>query len=226
MKILRLIFGGLLMLGILPAAHCQQTPPTYPDIVQEYYHQPHPQLVDLLITHLNEMTADSLRQQQLKNQEPTILAFFSALNTKDAAVKTELAAKLGQIISPRLRSLMQLSLTSSPQEVFDKAPLSPAYNDMAWSAYFATGDTHYLDLLLANCHHAAERHDRNLFFTGASARWSLCSVAHQDATVRAYLASLPKPSQDVKALLKADPDELKQEMFTIYAQYQKRGSWH
>ncbi|WP_375416015.1 hypothetical protein [uncultured Hymenobacter sp.] len=206
-------------------AQTQSSPQTYSHVVEQYYLKPDTSVVTLLVRHLNEASSDTLRRAVILHHAPSYQGFYCALATKEPTVKSQLTARLTQISDLQLRRLIARSYRAALDSLFQKTPVSPGFNDMSWGAYFATGNAHYLDLLIRNCRYANERKNQNLFFTGTSAWWSLASVAQQDEVVRAYLISQRGHQKGIDLILNTDPATLRQQITATYVEYQRKGRW-
>ena len=193
-------------------------------LLQTYYHHPDKQVVALTIDYLNRHCVDSTQKAILQSRGQVYVGFLTALMAQDTAKRTQLHALTSQINDPSFRQLLASLLPLMPARLFTALPPTPSYNDMAWAAYFATGDPQYLNLLIRNCRYAVERKNMNLYVTGASARWSLCAMARQDSLVQQYLLT-QRTSKEVQLILRADPSALRQQITEVTAQNQQRGGW-
>ena len=196
----------------------------YGHLLQTYYHHPDKQVVALTIAYLNRHCVDSTQKATLQSRAQIYVGFLTALMAQDTAKRTQLRARQSQINDPGFRQLVGSLLPLTPARLFANLPLTPAYNDVAWAAYFATGDPQYLDLLVRNCRYAAERKNLNRYLTGASARWSLCSMAKQDSLVQQYLLT-QRTTKEAQLILHSNPSALRQQISEVLAQNQQRGGW-
>ena len=178
----------------------------YSAVLQHYHSQPDGRVVALLVTFLNQ-SAQQERRESMVNS--SLLGFFSALNARDKTIKAAVASKLDSVTAQAHRQVLQRSLETSTAKLFAELPISPAYNDTAWGAFFATGEDQYLELLLRNCQHASSQ-DVALLLTGTSARWSLGANARQDSSVRAFLLARQATSAEARLILAAAPNVLQQ----------------
>jgi len=96
---------------------------------------------------------------------------------------------------------------------------------MNWSSYFATGDVKYLKKIISDIQLADDRKDMNLFLTGITARWSLCSNAKEDKKVKDYLFTLKDKSPVIGDILKKEPEEFNQEMVDVLKEQRAKGIW-
>ncbi|HEY0031310.1 MAG TPA: hypothetical protein VGC65_11165 [Bacteroidia bacterium] len=191
----------------------------FSEILQTYYLYQDKDVVDKTISYLNNPEAD------YKRMEPVLTGFFAALFAKDSLVKNEFGTKIEKLDRQEFKDLFTALELSNVDSVYAKTPLSPAYNDMNWSSFFATGEVKYLDRIINNIHLSDDRIDRTLFLTGASAKWSLCSNARQDQLVKEHLASSKVEKKNIKEILKKEPAEFKEEMKEIVKQQREKGLW-
>ena len=190
-----------------------------------YYHQqPDKRIVSLTINYLNRHTVDSAQIAALQRQRNVLAGFLTALLAQDTTLRQQMRALHLRITDLGCRGFVAEILQLAPDRLFAKMPLAPAYNDMAWAAYGATGDVHYLERVLDNCRYAAERKSLNRYLTGASARWSLCSMAQQDTQVKSYLLAQRK-SPEARLVLQSSPAALRQQMTEELARTQQHGGW-
>jgi hypothetical protein len=189
------------------------------EILQTYYLYQDKDLVEKTIEMLNSPNTE------YKRYEPLLVGFYGALFSLDPVVKNNVNSNLDRLVNPDFKKLFKHLSTSNIDSIYAKTPLSPEYNDMNWASYFATGDTKFLDKIIANATHAEDRVDRNLFLTGASAQWSLCSNARQDKRVKEHLTAL-KENKAIQAILGKDPQEFRQEMIDIIKAQRAKGLWN
>jgi hypothetical protein len=101
---------------------------------------------------------------------------------------------------------------------------------MYWGAFFATGRTAFLQKLVDQLRYVDERDDEELFFAGATAKWSLASNAQSDPLVRSTLAGQTlKADQRTRALitelLTQPPAQVKQDIADIVRDQRAAGKW-
>ncbi len=97
---------------------------------------------------------------------------------------------------------------------------------MNWASFFATGDVRFLDHIIGKILLAEDRIDRNLFLTGASAKWSLCSNARQDKLVKEHLTGVKENKKQIEEILKKEPQEFRQEMIDVIKEQRAKGLWN
>lgn len=209
----------LFSLSLCLSLFSQQSNEKFGQYMQSYYQDNHDDLVEVTIEVINQPSTD------FKRFEPIITGFFGALFQANPNVKEEFSQKMETVTRPEFQTLLETLSTSDIDSIYDQTPLSPAFNDMHWSSFFATGNTKYLDPIIQNTKLATDRVDRNLFLTGASAKWSLSSNAKYYDEVRAHLESLRKSHPEIKEILKKEPFELKQEMIDVIKAERAKGNW-
>jgi hypothetical protein len=212
-------FTLLLILSLLltTVSFGQDGPAEYSNLLQSYYTQHDPELVDKTIRFVNTTA------QPYQRLEPTLKGFFGALFRQQPAVKTALYARLGEIQRPEFQQLFYAIKNTDLDSLYARAKPSPLLNDMSWSSYFATGNPRYLDLLIRHAGYFGERQDLNLYVTAGSALWSLCSNARQHPAVRAYLATVK--NQTVGLALQQEPAYFQQEMTAVIREQRAKGIW-
>lgn len=197
---------------------CQQCDNTYARILQDYFVKPDERVLTLLVKFLNR---PGMTQERERMVNSSAMGFFCALSDLQPTVRLLIEEKLDSIGNPAFRQVLRQSIGTTPDSLFAHSPLSPAFNDMTWGAYFATSNAKYLDLLLHNCQYHNNYSDRNLFLTGFTASWSLCSNARQYRPVRTYLRAQPG-SPTAKLLVKSRPVPLQRRMYAARDQYHQQ----
>ncbi len=197
----------------------QEAQRTFSDIIQTYYLYKDKELVEKTIEELNSP------KTEYKRFEPLMTGFYGALFSMDTVVRNSFNSSLNRITNQDFKELFKQLISSNIDSIYSKTPLSPEYNDMNWASFFATGDVKFLNKIIANISHAEERVDRNLFLTGASAKWSLCSNARQDKRVKEHLNGL-KENKNIQEILDKHPQEFRQEMINIIGGQRAKGLWN
>lgn len=192
----------------------------FSEIMQTYYLHQDKDIVEKTIEFVNNPKAD------YKRLEPILTGFFGALFSADTTVKSAFLKNSDKFQNIDFKQLFISLNATNIDSIYSKTPLSPAFNDMNWSSYFATGNVKFLDRIISNIPLAENRIDRNLFLTGASAKWSLCSNARQDKQVKEYLSNQKDNKKVIKEILKKEPQEFKQEMKDIIAEQRAKGLWN
>ncbi|MBD0404979.1 hypothetical protein [Flammeovirga sp. EKP202] len=157
---------------------------------------------------------------------PMITGFYGGLFLKDAEVKEEFKIGFQKFEDPLLRKLFkQLLKAEDIDELMNGFPISPSQNDMNWAAFFSTGNTKYLTVILKNATHAENREDLNLFLTGASAKWSLASNAQNHKRVSNFLKKNKEYKDLSKDILEKEPADFKKQIREVIIQERAKGNW-
>lgn len=197
----------------------QENERTFSHILQTYYLHRDKDLVEKTIEMLNSPGIE------YKRFEPLLTGFYGALFSLDPVVKKSFSSNFDRLTNPDFKNLFIYLNNSNIDSIYSKTPKSPEYNDMNWASFFATGDTKFLDKIIANVPYAEERVDRNLFLTGASAKWSLSSNARQDKRVKEHLDGL-RENKSIREILDKHPQEFRQEMIDIIKAQRAKGVWN
>jgi hypothetical protein len=217
MKTFKII--GFAIVLLFPDLSLGQIQRDFGDILQTYYLHKDKDLLEKTIEVLNSP------QTEYKRFKPILTGFFGALFSNDVSMKNNFSSNLNKIENPDFKELIEYLTISNIDSIYSKTSLSPEYNDMNWASFFATGNTNFLDNIIANISLAENRIDRNLYLTGASAKWSLCSNARNDKIVKNHLAELKENKKAIKEILKKEPYEFKQEMITVIKEQRAKGLW-
>ena len=216
-----------LLLGRTAAA--QDTPQfhTLDDVssfIQTYYQQPHPEHIGDLIRSFS-----SVGLAQRPHAAPPLIAFLAEVFAANPSRMAEWRAI--PIEDQTARQLVGQALNLSKYGgVMSRTGHSAELNDMYWGAFFATGNTAYLQKLVDQLHYYDEREDEALFLVGATAKWSLASNARSHPIVRSTLTgntlSTDQRTRDIAIqLLAQDPAQVKQETEEIVARQRQAGKW-
>jgi hypothetical protein len=216
MRVFKIVF--LIAISSFPGFSSGQER-TFSDILQTYYLYKDKDLVEKTIQMLNSP------QTEYKRFETLLTGFYGALFSIDTLTKNSFNSNLDRFQNADFKKLFKQLSTSNIDSIYSKTPLSPEYNDMNWASFFATGDVKFLNKIIANISHAQDRVDRNLFLTGASAKWSLCSNARQDKRVKEHLEGL-KENKNIQEILDKHPQALRQEMIDIIKGQRAKGLWN
>jgi hypothetical protein len=201
-------------------AYGQDSQRDFSEIMQTYYLHQDKDIVEKTIEFVNNPKAD------YKRLEPILTGFFGALFSSDTTVRSGFLKNSDKFQNIDFKQLFIFLNATNIDSIYSKTPLTPAFNDMNWSSYFATGNVKFLDRIISNIPLAENRIDRNLFLTGASAKWSLCSNARQDKQVKEHLSNQKDNKKVIKEILKKEPQEFKQEMKDIIAEQRGKGLWN
>jgi hypothetical protein len=224
------ILSGLL--SNFPVAWSDESPPaisTRKDLdafVHSYYLEPKPDLVAQAI--------DVIASENLLNTDARFLylGFFLqvyALNPKQRAEWERLL----EITSDPTRSALLNEANvykKNPEGGFDMPNPSEQRNDMAWGAFFASGNTRFITMLMNDMMHVDEREDKKLFLAGSSAKLSLAKNAQLYPKVGAFLknernASEGRKKQLLSDVLSLNPDKIKEETEAIITKQKENGKW-
>ena len=189
-------------------------------ILQSYYLYKDKDLIDKTIDFINNTKMD------YNSLNPILTGFFGALFLNDNSVKTNIISNLNKIEKLDIKELLTRLSSSNIDTFYSKAKVSTQYNDMNWSSFFATGNTKYVDNIISNIPFSENRIDINLFLTGASAKWSLCSNSKQDKTVKAYLSTVQEKNKNIKEILEKEQQYFREEMVSILKDQKAKGIWN
>jgi hypothetical protein len=220
MKKLRTIVMLLITLLFSNLIYGQDSQRDFSEILQTYYLHKDKDLVEKTIEFVNNPKAD------YKRLEPILTGFFGALFSADSVIRNEFYTNADKFKTQEIKQLFSFLNATDIDSIYSKTPLTPAFNDMNWSSYFATGNVKFLDKIISNISLAENRIDRNLFVTGASAKWSLSSNAKQDKQVKEHLVNQKENKKAIKEILKKEPKEFKQEMKDVIAEQRAKGLWN
>lgn len=118
----------------------------------------------------------------------------------------------------------------NPKAVVGSVPPSPSHNDWMWGAYFASGDTEYLDGIIATLPHSAHRESQEVFLAGATARWSLASNAQQHFAIERYVRERLQGADDelaplLREALERDPASFREDLVRVIREQKEAGVW-
>ena len=192
----------------------------FSEIMQTYYLHQDKDIVEKTIEFVNNPKADC------KRLEPILTGFFGALFSNDTTVRSAFLKNSDKFQNTDFKQLFIFLNATNIDSIYSKTPLTPTFNDMNWSSYFATGNVKFLDKIISNISLAENRIDRNLFLTGASSKWSLCANARQDKQVKEHLIIQKDNKKVIKEILKKEPQEFKQEMKDVIVEQRAKGLWN
>jgi hypothetical protein len=219
MKKIKTIVILLLTLLFPNLIYGQEKQREFTEILQTYYLHQDNDLVEKTLEFVNSSNVD------YKRVEPILTGFFGALFSADTLVRSEFLKNSDKFQKNEFKQLFTFLTTTNIDSIYLKTPLTPSFNDMNWSSYFATGNVKYLDRIISNIVLSENRTDLNLFVTGASAKWSLCSNARQDKQVKEHLIKQKENKKIIKEILNKEPQEFKQEMKDVIAEQRANGLW-
>jgi hypothetical protein len=190
--------------------------------VMSYYREPKPELVWQLLDFLG--TGDDLRCKG----GPGLVGFlaeFLATHPERVRGLSRLARSKSRLLENVFRDGRRLSRFGERALILridtvhfhnrfwcalHLEPFSPPLNDLFWGAYYASGDTRYLDRLIEHMRLVEEQQDPIIFLAGATARWSLGCHACSDPMVCRYLESVKSNHElgtrnHIELVLSVDP---------------------
>ena len=220
MRQLRTFIILLVTVSFSNLTYGQDSQRNFSEIMQTYYLNQDKDLVEKTIEFVNNPKAD------YKRLEPILTGFFGALFSADTTVRSAFLKNSDKFQNIDFKQLFIFLIATNIDSIYAKTPLTPAFNDMNWSSYFATGNLKFLDRIILNIPLAENRIDLNLFLIGATAKWSLCSIARQDKKVKEHISNQKVNKKVIKEILKKEPQEFKQEMKDIIAEQRAKGIWN
>ncbi len=107
---------------------------------------------------------------------------------------------------------------------------SPQLNDGWWAAFFASGNPKFVEKIIDQLQYCDERKDQLLFFSGATAKWSLASNARSNPLVRSTVENAKTTASAhqrelINEVLNEDPALIKQEIKEIIQTQRQAGKW-
>ena len=114
--------------------------------------------------------------------------------------------------------------------VLNSSGHSAQLNGACWGAFFATGNPKFVDKVVDQLRYFDERSDEALFFSGATAMWSLATNSRTYTAVRSAIDSAKinadKRTQDlIVELLSDDPARIKQQIAEVVRTQRDAGKW-
>jgi hypothetical protein len=212
----------LLMLAAMTAASAQPTdiaPLTadeFSDFSMSYFEQPRPDLIGRAMAFFDR----SGWAESSNHQLPSMMT-FSCIAHRHEQKAQQWTTMINSLHEPAKR-LLATAVSSSPEDLLRKIPLSAQKNDMNWTCYFATGDTKYVQNLLDVAAHYRERKDKDLYLVAATAMWSLASNS-RFPEVRRYLQSNASPV--AKTILGTPSEAIAAEVRNTLAEQHQKGIW-
>lgn len=220
MKRIKLSLLFLIALSLFNFSFGQNSDRQFGEILQSYYLYKDKDLINKTVDFVNNTN------MEYNSLSPILTGFFGALFLSDSIVKTNFISNLNKVEKSDIKELLNTLASSNIDSIYSRAKISTQFNDMNWSSFFATGNTKYLDNIIANIAYSENRSDINLFLSGASAKWSLCSNSKQDKKVKLYLTSLQDSNKTIKDILDKDQQFFREEMISILKQQKAKGIWN
>jgi len=212
----------LLMLAAMTAAAAQPTdiaPLTadeFSDFSMSYFEQPRPDLIGRAMVFFDR----SGWAESSNHQLPSMMT-FSCIAHRHEQKAQQWTTRINSLHEPA-KGLLATAVSSSPEDLLRKIPLSAQKNDMNWACYFATGDTKYVQNLLDVAAHYGERKDKDLYLVAATAMWSLASNS-RFPEIRRYLQSNASPA--AMAILGTPSEAIAAEVRNTLAEQHQKGIW-
>lgn len=212
---------SLVVIILFPISHLigQISGSEFSDMLQTYYIKKPQNMVNVTIEYVN------MESTNYNNLTTSITGFYGALFERDSLIKTSVQNRINEFEREDFQSLFKLLLATNVSNILDTLAMSPSYNDVCWAAFFACGDTNYIDQILINAELSSDLSDMYLCLTGYSAKWSLSSLANLDKNVGDYLNSIKKKSKIAKEVLKKEPSEFKSDMIALIKKQREEGVW-
>lgn len=198
----------------------------FDNFVQHYYLQPQPGLVLPAI----EFAGTSRLFTKHEEFALPVTAFFSALFSKYPESIDGWKKSVEQQDAQTQTYLLK-AVGNTPRQLAAQANSGMARNDIYWFAFFADGDTSYLDEIIAQLKYLDERKDFALFLTAATAEWSLTSNSKEHLLVRSTLETYKRNCVDeimcsvFDKILTQSPAQIEAEHRKIISAQQKKGLW-
>jgi len=193
--------------------------------MQTYYLHPQPNRIAEVIEVLNPSGF-----VQRPTNESVVIGFFSevfAANPNRVPQWQDRIAKQDD----RTKALLERALSvSKAGGLLNGTGHSPQRNDGWWAAFFASGNSKFVENIIDQLPYFDEREDEVLFFAGATAKWSLASNARTDPLVRSTIEKAKaranaRQQELINEVLNEDPDRIKEELKEIVQRQREAGKW-
>jgi hypothetical protein len=188
----------------------------FSEFSMSYFERPRPDLIGRAMVFFDR----SGWAESSNHQLPSMMT-FSCIAHRPEQRAQQWTTTINSLHEPA-KGLVATAMSSSPEDLLAKIPLSAQKNDMNWACYFATGDTKYIKNLLAVAANYGERKDRDLYLAAATAMWSLASNT-RFPEVRRYLQSNGGPV--AKAVLGTTQEAVEAEIRATLAEQHQKGIW-
>jgi|GEM_PF-982625 len=210
----KLLLAGLFILSTVCYAQNIIPPEKRGEVLQSFFTNPGSDLFTSIILSMDD-------DSSVKNNKGIILPLTGFITEglcryKDEREKYEKLGSRLKNINNIYNNCLKLSLVKDT--ILNWGEHNAAVNDLHWGAFFASGDTRYLDVLVSEMKYCDSK-DINLFVTATSARWSLCSNAIAYVQVKNYLESIKeKVHWELKPyileVLNSDPGDIRNKMLS------------
>jgi hypothetical protein len=202
-----------------------KTPGDVSGFMQSYYLHPQPDRVGAVIAALS--VSGILKSP---NSASPLIGFFSeifAANPNRLPEWQTLIAKQDDQTKALLDQALKVSKSGG---VLSSSGHSPQFNDACWGGFFASGNPKFVDKVVDQLQYFDERSDEALFFSGATAMWSLAENARTYTAVHLAIESAKvnadKRTQELIAeSLTDDPARIKQEIAEVIRTQREAGKW-
>ena len=186
--------------------------------IQTYYQNPNPEIVSAAITFLD-------RNGDLQvNAIPGVMGFFSCIFNDNVTYRDRWKQEI-EVLHGNVKDTLSVAFNTIPEVLMAKIGPSASQNEMCWGAFYASGDTRFIEKITDQTIYQTERDDLNLFFTGLSAKCSLADNARKHQSVREYIEERIKNCGEtsLKELLTREPEDFRKDMDRILNSEKKRG---
>jgi hypothetical protein len=151
--------------------------------IQCFYQHPGSTLLSDIIKSMDE---DSTFLSN-PNTNPVIIGFLTVALSKYHEKSEGYQEMANELKFKRSLVLYCLELSGVKDTILNWPGHNSSINDLHWGGFFASGDTRYLERLVSELQYCDNKDSLNLFLTGNSAKWSLCSNAINYPEVKQYL---------------------------------------
>jgi len=216
----KIITLALIVLGFNQTILSQNIKQNFGAILTTYYLEKDDDLIEKSIDFFNHINPNDTHIPQI------IVGFYGGLFLKSPKIKKEFKLNLERFENDNIRNSFNALFNNDIEVIMFEYPISPAFNDMNWAAFFSTGDTKYLDKILKISLESNNRVDRNLFLAGATAKWSLCSNSLTHDKVKEYLESNITYKESARKILNSNPPDLYENVAKVLKEQKSKGIWN
>jgi tetratricopeptide (TPR) repeat protein len=196
------------------------------EFLEGYYLNPQPDLIGPAMDFAGEN-----RLFESGNPEAPVLGFFAEVFSHNPARLRDWEIVVDrQLVDARLIFKRALAAVQNPMELIENEPFLTKRNDFCWGAFYGSGDTEYLSVLLKHLSYMEERTDMYTFLGAATAKWSLASNARRhpivESTIEAALETATGADrQHYNDMLNKPPQEIQAEYLAILEEQHELGNW-
>jgi hypothetical protein len=193
--------------------------------MKAYYLHPQPNRIGDVIDALDP--TGFLKRPTTAN---VVIGFFSEIFAANPNRLPEWQSHIAKQDDQTRRTLEQALAVSKSGGVLNNSRHSAGLNDACWAAFFATGNPKFVDKIIDELRYFDERNDEGLFFSGATAKWSLASNARDQPAVRSAIENAKvtadkRTRELITELLSEDPVRIKQEIEEVVKTQRDAGQW-